>query len=156
MVLLFPLSVGGTYGALHIATDDADALWERAVAAGATVHQPLQDMFWGDRHGQVIDPFGHRWGISRTSTTCQLRRSPGPQQRCSAARRADVAPRSRNVGQNQLSLPSPGSGRAQARHDAERNCASSVSSLPLGLAPMIRARSTPPTKTRRLGRLRVP
>jgi PhnB protein len=29
------------------------------------VHQPLQDMFWGDRHGQVIDPFGHRWGISQ-------------------------------------------------------------------------------------------
>ena len=65
MGVLSPLSVGGTYGALHIATDNADGLWERAVAAGATVHQPLQDMFWGDRHGQVIDPFGHRWGISQ-------------------------------------------------------------------------------------------
>ena len=65
MGVLSPLSVGGTYGALHIATEDADALWERAVAAGAMVHQPLQDMFWGDRHGQVIDPFGHRWGISQ-------------------------------------------------------------------------------------------
>jgi PhnB protein len=65
MGVLSPLSVGGTYGALDIATEDADALWERAVAAGATVHQPLQDMFWGDRHGQVIDPFGHRWGISQ-------------------------------------------------------------------------------------------
>jgi len=41
MGVLSPLSVGGTYGALHIATDNADALWERAVAAGATVHQPL-------------------------------------------------------------------------------------------------------------------
>jgi PhnB protein len=60
-----PLTLGGTYGALHIATEDADALWDRAVAAGATVHQPLQDMFWGDRHGQVIDPFGHRWGIAQ-------------------------------------------------------------------------------------------
>ena len=47
MGVLSPLSVGGTYGALHIATENADALWERAVAAGATVHQPLQDMFWG-------------------------------------------------------------------------------------------------------------
>jgi PhnB protein len=65
MGVLSPLSVGGTYGALHIATEDADALWDRAVGAGATVHQPLQDMFWGDRHGQVIDPFGHRWGISQ-------------------------------------------------------------------------------------------
>jgi PhnB protein len=65
MGVLSPLSLGGTYGALHIATDDADALWERAVEAGAKVHQPLQDVFWGDRHGQVIDPFGHRWGISQ-------------------------------------------------------------------------------------------
>ena len=65
MGVLSPLSVGGTYGALHIATQNADALWERAVAAGATVHQPLQDVFWGDRHGQVIDPFGYRWGISQ-------------------------------------------------------------------------------------------
>ena len=65
MGVLWPLTVGGTYGALDTATEDADALWDRAVAAGATVHQPLQDMFWGDRHGQVIDPFGHRWGISQ-------------------------------------------------------------------------------------------
>jgi PhnB protein len=63
--VLSPLTLGGTYGALDIATEDADALWDRAVAAGATVHQPLQDMFWGDRHGQLIDPFGHRWGISQ-------------------------------------------------------------------------------------------
>ncbi len=65
MGVLSPLSVGGTYGALHIATEDADALWERATGAGAKVHQPLRDMFWGDRHGQVICPFGHRWGISQ-------------------------------------------------------------------------------------------
>jgi PhnB protein len=48
MGVVSPLSVGGTSGALHIATQDADALWERAMAAGATVHQPLQEMFWGD------------------------------------------------------------------------------------------------------------
>src|SRR4030095_14171409 len=63
--VLSPLTLGGTYGALAIPTDDADAWGDRAVAAGATVHQPLQDMFWGDRHGQLIDPFGHRWGISQ-------------------------------------------------------------------------------------------
>ena len=65
MGMLSPLTLGGTYGALGIAADDADALWDRAVAAGARAHRPLQDMFWGDRHGQVIDPFGHRWGISQ-------------------------------------------------------------------------------------------
>lgn len=65
MGVLSPESVGGTYGALHIATDDVDTLWQRAVNAGATVHQPLRDQFWGDRHGQLIDPFSHRWGLSQ-------------------------------------------------------------------------------------------
>jgi PhnB protein len=63
--VLSPLSLGGTYSALHIATDDVDALWQRAIDAGAEIHQPLADMFWGDRHGQIIDPFGHRWGLSQ-------------------------------------------------------------------------------------------
>lgn len=65
MGVLSPRSIGGTYGALHIATEDADALWKRAVDAGAEVWAELTDTFWGDRHGQVIDPFGHRWGISQ-------------------------------------------------------------------------------------------
>ena len=65
MGVLSPLSVGGTYGALHIATDDVDMLWARALAAGAQVHHTLQDAFWGERTGQVIDPFGHRWGLSQ-------------------------------------------------------------------------------------------
>ena len=56
-----PLTVGGTYGALTITTDGVDELWERALAEGAQVHSPLQDGFWGKRHGQIIDPFGHRW-----------------------------------------------------------------------------------------------
>ena len=63
--VLSPLSVGGTVGALAIHTDDVDALWERALAAGAELSQPLQDMFWGDRHGEIIDPFGHRWGLAQ-------------------------------------------------------------------------------------------
>jgi PhnB protein len=63
--VLSPLAVGGTYGTLHIATDDADALWQQAIAAGAVVHQPLQDTFWGERHGQIVDPFGHRWAIAQ-------------------------------------------------------------------------------------------
>ncbi len=60
-----PLTLGGTYGALTIDTEDVEALWQRALDAGAEVLQPLQDAFWGDRHGQIIDPFGHRWGLSQ-------------------------------------------------------------------------------------------
>jgi PhnB protein len=60
-----PQTLGGTYGALTIATDDVDTLWERAVGAGAEVFHPLQDAFWGERHGQLVDPFGHRWGLAQ-------------------------------------------------------------------------------------------
>jgi PhnB protein len=60
-----PLAIGGTYGALTISTDDADALWRRALDAGAEVFHPLEDAFWGERHGQIVDPFGHRWGIAQ-------------------------------------------------------------------------------------------
>ena len=49
---------------LHLAVDDADATFGRAVSAGAAVRIPLQDMFWGDRYGQVQDPFGHLWSIA--------------------------------------------------------------------------------------------
>jgi PhnB protein len=48
---------------LHLQVDDADAWFERAVAAGATVTMPIADQFWGDRYGQVKDPFGHSWSI---------------------------------------------------------------------------------------------
>jgi PhnB protein len=65
MGVVSPLTLGGTYGALTSATDDVNALWQRALAAGASAFQPLQDAFWGDRHGQIIDPFGHRWGMAQ-------------------------------------------------------------------------------------------
>jgi PhnB protein len=48
---------------LHLQVDDADAWWKRAVDAGATVTMELADQFWGDRYGQLKDPFGHRWSI---------------------------------------------------------------------------------------------
>jgi PhnB protein len=65
MGVLAPPSVGGTPVVLALEVADADAVFARAVAAGASVRQPIQDMFWGDRHGQVEDPFGHRWNISQ-------------------------------------------------------------------------------------------
>jgi PhnB protein len=65
MGVLAPPSIGGTPVVLALEVRDADAVFAQAVAAGATVRQPLQDMFWGDRHGQLDDPFGHRWNISQ-------------------------------------------------------------------------------------------
>jgi PhnB protein len=63
--VLSPLSVGGTATVLHLYSNDVDALWKRAVDAGAEVRQPLQDVFWGERYGQITDPFGHRWGLAQ-------------------------------------------------------------------------------------------
>lgn len=63
--VLSPLSVGGTSVVLNISTDDVDALWQRALDAGAEVLHPLADAFWGERHGQITDPFGHRWGLAQ-------------------------------------------------------------------------------------------
>jgi PhnB protein len=48
---------------LHLQVEDADSIWHDAVSAGATVLMPLEDQFWGDRYGQLQDPFGHRWSI---------------------------------------------------------------------------------------------
>ena len=48
---------------LHLQVDDADAWWDRAIDAGAIVRFPLGDQFWGDRYGQVDDPFGFTWSI---------------------------------------------------------------------------------------------
>ena len=49
---------------LHIQVDDVDAWWKRAVDAGATVAMPLQKQFWGDRYGQVRDPFRVTWAVA--------------------------------------------------------------------------------------------
>jgi uncharacterized glyoxalase superfamily protein PhnB len=65
MGVLAPPSIGGTPVVLALDVADAEALFTQAVAAGAAVRQPLQDMFWGDLHGQVEDPFGHRWNIAQ-------------------------------------------------------------------------------------------
>jgi PhnB protein len=61
-----PEALGGSPVTFHLHTDDADALWAKATAAGATVRMPLMDQFWGDRYGQLRDPFGHYWSIGQT------------------------------------------------------------------------------------------
>ena len=60
-----PKTLGGTSVRITLHVDDADALVERAVARGARVLMPVQDMFWGARYGQIADPFGHHWGINQ-------------------------------------------------------------------------------------------
>ncbi|HXN19529.1 MAG TPA: VOC family protein [Candidatus Binatus sp.] len=61
---LSPLAFGGTAVSLHLYTEDADAVFSKAVQAGAKVTMPIMDAFWGDRYGQVIDPYGHQWAIA--------------------------------------------------------------------------------------------
>ena len=60
-----PQTLGGTSVRITATVDDADATVERAVARGATVLMPVQDMFWGARYGKIVDPFGHEWGINQ-------------------------------------------------------------------------------------------
>lgn len=61
-----PQSIGGTSVTIHLHVDNADALIERAVAAGATLERPPKDEFYGERSGCVRDPFGHRWSIGHS------------------------------------------------------------------------------------------
>jgi len=59
-----PEAVGGTPVSLVIYIEDVDAVFARALAAGATEKKPLKDQFYGDRSGTITDPFGHVWTIS--------------------------------------------------------------------------------------------
>jgi PhnB protein len=65
MGVLAPTSIGGTPVVLGLEVADADPVFAQAIAAGATVRQRLGDTFWGDRHGQLDDPFGHRWNVTQ-------------------------------------------------------------------------------------------
>jgi PhnB protein len=59
-----PQSLGGTTVNIFLYFADVDSAWNQAVSAGAKVDQPLADMFWGDRYGKLIDPFGHSWSLA--------------------------------------------------------------------------------------------
>ena len=63
--VLAPPAIGGTPVVLALDVTDAEAVFAQAVAAGAQVRQPLADTFWGDLHGQLEDPFGHRWNVGQ-------------------------------------------------------------------------------------------
>ncbi len=67
-----PKTLGGCPVTLHLHVDDADTMWNQAVAAGAEVTMPLKDQFWGDRYGQLRDPFGYKWSIGQTLKTMSV------------------------------------------------------------------------------------
>jgi PhnB protein len=59
-----PETVGGSTGTLYLYVQDVDRAFQQAVDAGGKVTMPVSDMFWGDRHGSFVDPFGHTWSLS--------------------------------------------------------------------------------------------
>lgn len=58
-----PQALGGSPVVLNVYVEDVDSLWNRAIAAGAKVTMPLDNQFWGDRYGQIVDPFGQSWAL---------------------------------------------------------------------------------------------
>ena len=61
---LGPRALKGSPVTIHLSVDNVDAVVAQAVAAGAKVTLPVADMFWGDRYGQLEDPYGHRWSVA--------------------------------------------------------------------------------------------
>ncbi|MGV0793106.1 VOC family protein [Mycolicibacterium sp. XJ1819] len=60
-----PESLGGSPVTIHLTVSDVDAKFQKAIDAGATVVMELEDMFWGDRYGELRDPFGHTWSMGQ-------------------------------------------------------------------------------------------
>ena len=59
-----PMALGGTPVTINLYVEDVDSVFEQAVAAGAEVAMPVAEMFWSDRYGRLIDPFGHSWSVA--------------------------------------------------------------------------------------------
>jgi PhnB protein len=76
-----------THSSIFLYVNDCDAVWNRAVAAGATVVAPLADMFWGDRFGTLEDRFGNNWSIATHKEDV----SPAEMQKRSAEAMAQMA-----------------------------------------------------------------
>jgi len=59
-----PKSIGGTPVSVMVYVEDVDAVFDRAISAGATAERPVENQFYGDRAGQFVDPFGHQWFVA--------------------------------------------------------------------------------------------
>jgi PhnB protein len=64
MAFRSPKSIGGTPVTIHVYVEDVDSVFQRALEAGATEARPLGNQFYGDRLGELVDPFGHRWSVA--------------------------------------------------------------------------------------------
>jgi uncharacterized glyoxalase superfamily protein PhnB len=62
--VISPLALNGSAVVIHLYVEDADAVWKQALSAGAKELMPLDNAFWGDRYGKLVDPFGHHWSIA--------------------------------------------------------------------------------------------
>jgi PhnB protein len=62
--MLGPKTLKGSPVTVHLYVENVDSTVARAAAAGAKITMPVADMFWGDRYGQLEDPFGHRWSVA--------------------------------------------------------------------------------------------
>lgn len=85
---LGPKALNGTPVTLHLYVEDADSFAQRAVEAGAKLVMPVTDMFWGDRYGQVEDPFGHHWSIAthvKDMTAEEIKKAVPTNMDCGAA-----------------------------------------------------------------------
>jgi PhnB protein len=59
-----PATLRGSPVTIHLAVPDVDATFAQAIAAGAQARMAPADMFWGDRYGVLVDPFGHHWSVA--------------------------------------------------------------------------------------------
>jgi PhnB protein len=83
-----PQTLGGSPVSIMIYVEDVDTIFNQAVAAGATIKEALQDKFYGDRMGTVIDPFGHRWHLATHKEDVSLEEM---EQRAKAAGHGEAA-----------------------------------------------------------------
>jgi PhnB protein len=63
--ILSPLSLGGTTGSIQLFLDDVNTAWDRAIEGGSVAVLPLEDTYWGERTGRIVDGFGHVWTLSQ-------------------------------------------------------------------------------------------
>ena len=85
-----PTSVGGTSVTLHLYVTDVDETLGKATAAGATIVRPVENQFYGDRTGEITDPFGYRWYLSTHVEDVpddELRRRAAEREKARAAER---------------------------------------------------------------------
>src|SRR5204862_318656 len=106
-----PRSIGGTPVHIHLYVEDVDAVVGRALASGAKVLRPVQDQFYGDRSGSVIDPYGHVWHVATHKEDLsmdELRRRPATGSRPSDPPAVTDVPASSGPAPSGASGPSPG------------------------------------------------